>query len=80
MQQQNVTVSLPKTLVKRARALAALREESLSEFMRESLEEKVREATRYKRAKSRQIKILHEGLDLGTNGSISVSRGELHER
>ncbi|MCK4762414.1 MAG: CopG family transcriptional regulator [Candidatus Aminicenantes bacterium] len=80
MERQNVTISLPKVLLKRAKVVAALREKSLSELLRESLEEKVRETTGYKKAKNRQIGILHEGLDLGTHGSITVSRGELHER
>jgi metal-responsive CopG/Arc/MetJ family transcriptional regulator len=80
MERQNVTISLPKVLLKKAKAIAALREKSLSELLRESLEEKVRESTGYKRARTRQVGLLQKGLNLGTNGSISVSREELHER
>ncbi len=80
MERQNVTISLPKVLLKRAEVIAALRQESLSELLRESLEEKINETARYKKAKNRQLRILLKGLNLGTKGSISATREELHER
>ena len=80
MNRQNVTLSLPKSLLQRAKAVAANKEKSLSEFLRESLEEKVREASGYKRAKERQLKLLNKGFDFGTKGEIRVSREELHGR
>jgi hypothetical protein len=80
MEKQNVTLSLPKALLKKAKMLATSRDESLSEFLRGSLEEKVKEASGYGRAKNRQLRLLEDGFDLGTGGSISISREELHER
>ncbi len=80
MNRQNVTLSLPKSLLKKAKMIAASKEKSLSELLKESLEEKVREATGYKKAKTRQVNLLKKGLDLGTGGCIAVSRKELHER
>lgn len=80
MNRQNVTLSLPTSLLKKAKVIAARREKSLSEFLRESLEEKVREANGYKKARRRQLKLLKEGLDLGTKGHITTPREELHER
>jgi predicted transcriptional regulator len=80
MDRQNVTLSLPKSLLKKAKVIAASREKSLSELLRESLEEKVREANGYKRARQKQLKLLKEGLDLGTKGRITTTRDELHER
>ncbi len=80
MDRQNVTLSLPKSLLKKAKVIAASREKSLSELLRESLEEKVREANGYKKARQRQLKLLKEGLDLGTKGRITTTRDELHER
>ena len=80
MNRQNVTLSLPKSLLKKARVIAASRETSLSGLLRESLEEKVREANVYKKARQRQLKFLKEGLDLGTKGRITTTRDELHER
>jgi Arc/MetJ-type ribon-helix-helix transcriptional regulator len=77
---QNVTLSLPKSLLRKAKVVAASREKSLSEFLRESLEEKVREANGYKRARERQLKLLKKGLDLGTEGHNKTTREELHAR
>jgi len=80
MNRQNVTLSLPKSLLKKAKVIAASREKSLSELLRESLEEKVREANGYKKARQKQLKLLKEGLDLGTKGDITTTKDELHER
>jgi metal-responsive CopG/Arc/MetJ family transcriptional regulator len=80
MNRQNVTLSLPKSLLKKAKVIAASREKSLSELLRESLEEKVREANGYKKARQKQMKLLKEGLDLGTKGRITTTRDELHDR
>ena len=75
MNRQNVTLSLPKSLLKKAKVIAAGREKSLSELLRESLEEKVREANGYKKARQRQLKFLKKGLDLGTKGDIATTQG-----
>ncbi|HUT72540.1 MAG TPA: DUF6364 family protein [Desulfatiglandales bacterium] len=80
MERQNLTLSLPKSLLKKAKIVAAQREKSLSELVRESLEEKVREANGYKKARDRQRRLLESGLDLGTQGQITVRRQELHAR
>ena len=80
MENQNVTLSIPRTLVKQAKIIAAIQDKSLSQLMRESLEEKVREETDYKKAKTRQIRLLKKGLDLGTEGQVEISRVELHAR
>jgi Asp-tRNA(Asn)/Glu-tRNA(Gln) amidotransferase B subunit len=80
MDVQDVTISVPKRLFKEAQALAVLREKSIGQLLREVLEEKVREVTGYKKAKKRQIKILQDGFNLGTNGSIAISREKLYER
>ena len=80
MERQNITLSVPKELLKKAKILAAQTDRSLSQLVRESLEEKVTEATGYGRAKARQLKLLKKGINLGTDGDISVSREELYER
>jgi len=80
MERQNVTLSLPKSLLKKAKALAASKEKSLSELMRESLEERVKEAAGYQRAKERQLRLLRRGFDLGTRGKITILREKLHAR
>jgi len=77
---RNVTLSLPKSLLQRAKLAAVRKDKSLSEFMKEALEEKIRKDTGYKKAKERQVKLLSMRMDLGTEGRISISREELHER
>jgi hypothetical protein len=80
MEKQNVTLSIPKTVLKQAKIIAASQDKSLSQLMRESLEEKVREETDYNNARKRQLKLLKKGLDLGTRGQVKTSRDELHAR
>lgn len=80
MNRQNVTLSLPKTLIKKAKMVALREDKSLSELLRESLENKVREDSGYKQARVRQLKRLAKGFDLDTKGKIDVSREELHAR
>jgi len=80
MERQNVTLSLPKPLLRKAKAVATKAEKSLSELLREALEEKVNEESGYKKAKRRQMNLLKAGLDLGTEGYLKISREELHAR
>ena len=80
MNRQNVTLSLPKSLLKKAKIVAASNDKSLSELLKESLEEKVGEATGYKKARNRQLKLLKDGLVLGTKGKMISLREELHDR
>ena len=80
MERQNVTLSLPKPLLRKAKAMATKAEKSLSELLREALEEKVNEESGYKKAKRSQLNLLKVGLDLGTEGYIKISREELHAR
>ena len=80
MEKQNVTLSIPKTLLRQAKIMAASQDKSLSQFLRESLEEKVREEADYSKAQKRQLRLLIKGLDLGTKGQIKISRDDLHAR
>ena len=80
MQRQNVTLSLPKHLLRKAKIIAASQDKSLSELLRETIEDKVREANGYKKARTRQMKLLMNGLNLGTKGHISTTREDLHAR
>jgi RNA polymerase-interacting CarD/CdnL/TRCF family regulator len=80
MEKQNVTLSIPKTLLQQAKIMAVSQNKSLSQFLKESLEEKVREKADYKKAQKRQLRLLKNGLDLGTKGQIKSSRDDLHAR
>lgn len=80
MARQNVTLSLPKALLRKAKALAVRKDSSLSELLRGALEEKVKEESGYQRARDRQIALMDHGFDLGTKGRITVAREGLHAR
>lgn len=80
MNKQNVTLSLPKSLLKKVKVMAVRSEKSLSEFLKQALEEKVREEAGYKKARQRQLKLIKKGIDLGTEGHIHISREALHVR
>jgi len=80
MERQNLTLSLPKALLKKAKILAAHREISISELVREAIEERVREESGYRKARRRHTHTLMKSFDLGTNGRFKTSRESLHER
>ena len=80
METQNVTLSIPKLLLKQAKIIAASQDKSLSQLLRESLEEKVREGVDYSKAQKRQLRLLEKGLDLGTEGQGKTRRDDLHVR
>jgi hypothetical protein len=80
MDRQNVTLSLPRSLLKKAKIVAIKKEKSLSQLLVEALEEKVREDIDYKKAREKQFKLLNAGFDLGTKGRMTISREELHAR
>ncbi len=80
MERQNVTLSLPKPLLKKAKVMAAQQDKSLSELMREALERRVNQSADYEKARKRHLKLLELGLDLGSHGELTVSREELHDR
>jgi hypothetical protein len=77
---QNVTLSLPRSLLKKAKTLAITKDKSLSELLRETLEERVNKETGYQKARKRQIAFMKKGIDLGTQGEITIAREGLHER
>jgi metal-responsive CopG/Arc/MetJ family transcriptional regulator len=77
---QNVTLSLPKALLKIAKTLAVRKDRSLSDLLRSALEEKVKEESGYQRARDRQVALMERGFDPGTQGNAAVTRDELHAR
>ena len=80
MEKQNVTLSIPRQLLKQAKIIAARQDKSLSQLIRESLEYKVEEETDYNKARKRQLRLLEKGLDLGTGGQVKTGRDALHAR
>ena len=80
MERQNVTLSLPKRLLRKAKVLAAQQDKSLSELMREALERRVNRNSDYQKARKHHLELLESGHDLGSRGELTFSRDELHDR
>lgn len=75
---QNITVSVSKDLLRRARALAARRRTSVSRLLAEQLEKQVGEERAYAASRRKALALLKQGLHLGGHG-IS-NRDALHDR
>ncbi len=80
MERQNITLSLPKSLLKKAKTIAVKEGRSLSDLLKITLEEKIKQDTGYLSAKNRQISLMEKGFNLATEGRFSINREELHER
>jgi hypothetical protein len=76
---QNVTLSIPKEVLKKAKILAIEQDSSLSGLMSRLLEELVSKKDAYRQAREHHLAVL-EKLDLGTGGGVTWSREDLHER
>ena len=80
LSRQNVTLALPRELLREAKVVAAQRGTSLSALMVEGLQRAVRDEESYEQARRRIKRRLRQGFDLGTRGEPLPSRGDLHER
>lgn len=80
MANQNITLSLPEEDLREARVLAARRGTSVSQLLARMLRETVERETGYDAARERSIALLEQGIDLGTEGQLTWSRDDLHER
>ncbi len=77
-QKQNVTISLSRQVLKKAKILAARRETSISGLLAQEIEFLVGEDETYERAERQALVLLDRGFHLG--GVIQAKRDELHER
>ena len=75
---QNVTVSLSRQVLKKARILAARRETSISGLLAQEIEVLVGVEEAYERAERQAIALLDKGFHMG--GVIRAGRDELHDR
>jgi len=80
METQNVTLSLPKDLVRKVKLVAVERQTSISGLLKELLTEAMAQEDRYAAARGRHLEALRRGMDLGTRGRIGRPREDLHER
>lgn len=80
MEKQNITLALPKNVLKRVKVLAAERGTSVSALMERLLKQHLARHEGFEQARQRQTALLAEGLDLGTKGKRNWTREDLHER
>ncbi len=80
MESQNVTLRLPRSLLRRVKVLAAERDTSISALLARSLEDLVGRDDRGRAAAERLLERAGRGFDLGTRGHLGVSRADLHDR
>jgi uncharacterized protein YigA (DUF484 family) len=78
MSKQNVTVSLSRETLRKAKILAARRETSISGLLAGQIEILVGEEEAYERAQRQAMSMLTQGFHLG--GVIRATRDEWHER
>lgn len=76
---RNITLALPRDLVRRVKVIAAERDTSISALMRGLLEELVRREDDYDRVWAREVELMREGLDMRV-GEIRWTRDEVHDR
>lgn len=79
MTYKNVTLSLPEPVLRRFRAYAAGRNQSMSGLMAQAIEKLLEHDDEYEKAKRRLIEGMRNAPDLGTNGKIPWTRDELYE-
>ena len=78
METQNITLSLPKSVLRRMKILAAQRQSSVSRLLTQAAENMLAEGTEYEAARKRQTALLEKGFNLGFRKP--ASRDELHDR
>ena len=80
METQNITLSLPKEVLLKVKLIAVKRGTSVSGLLSQALENMVRQEDAYAHAQLRHLKLLEQGIDMGTDGQVKTTRDELHER
>ena len=79
-EKQNVTLSVPRELLRKAKRLAVDRDTSLSALMTEALARLADQDRRYGAARKRALGAMRAAQSLGTRGRATWTRDELHER
>ena len=80
MERQNITLSLPKDLLQKAKIIAVKNNTSLSGLLSDYLTRITNEDQAYQLAQTRHRRLLKKGFDLGLEEKIPWAREELHER
>jgi hypothetical protein len=77
---QNITLALPKPVLRKVKILAVERQTSVSALLAGMLEEIVEREDAYAVARERALKRLRRPANLGTRGQATWTRDSLHER
>ena len=77
---QNVTLAIPKDILRKAKILAIQKNTSLSGLLTQTLADLVAHQEAYEQARQRNLRTLKNGFDLGTHGQVAWKREEIHER
>ena len=77
---QNVTLAIPKDVLRKAKILALQKNTSLSGLLTQALADLVVHQETYEPARRHNLALLKRGFDLGTQGRVTWKREELHER
>ncbi len=78
MSKQNITLSLDRDLLRKARLLSSRKSTSVSKLLSGELERLVTESERYAQAKRSALAALKKGFHMG--GRLTATRDELHDR
>ncbi len=77
---QNITLAIPKDVLRKAKILAIQKNTSLSALLSKTLEDLVAHQEAYEQARQRNLALLKNGYNLGTAGKTGWKRENLHER
>jgi len=77
---QNITLNLPRALLKKIKRLAVDGNTSVSALLTEALTRLADEHQRYSAARRRALAAMRSARSLGTGGRSTWSRDELHDR
>ncbi|MBN2148412.1 MAG: hypothetical protein JW726_13570 [Anaerolineales bacterium] len=77
---QNVTLAIPKKILRKAKILAVQKNTSLSGLLTQTLADLVAHQEAYEQARQRNLVLLKSGFDLNTQGQMTWKREDLHER
>jgi len=77
---QNITLAVPKHILRKFKEIAFHRQKSVSKLMVEMMEELVANEEGYRLARKSHLRQMDSARSLGTEGKITWNRDDLHER
>ncbi len=80
METQNVTLALPKDLLRKAKRIAHNRQTSLSALLGAYMKEITDQEDRYEASKREALALMEAGFNWGAASAQPWTRDELHER